>query len=71
MSDAIMFTTHTELFQWNDSIAKDSSPDLVIYIPNTLIDFLNTELNEYCVISWDKRVIILEHRNVSQTCFFE
>lgn len=51
MSDPIMFTTHTELFQWNDSIAKDSSPDLVIYIPNTLIDFLNTELNEYCVIS--------------------
>ena len=63
---------HTQnCFQWNDSVAKDSSPDLVIYIPNMLIDFLNTELNEYCVVSWDKRVIILEHRNVSQTCYFE
>lgn len=62
---------HTQnCFQWNDSVAKYSSPDLVVHIPNTLVDFLNTELNEYCVISGDKRVIILEHRNVSQTCYF-
>lgn len=58
-------------FQWNGSVARDSSPVLIIYILNTRIDFLNAKLNEYCVTPWDKRVIILEHRDVSQTCYLE